>query len=77
MLRQAKLDLVLKGIPREKIDEEEKKMLGELEPEAKKQVKVYLVLAEIAKKENIPQGDHMPRQVMEFLLKEADWTEAP
>lgn len=73
MLRQAKLDLVLKGVPKEKIDEEEKKLIEQLEPEAKKQVKVYLILAEIAKRENISIDDHMPRKVMEFLFREANW----
>lgn len=73
MLRQAKLDLALKGVPRAKIDEQETAMLAELEPEAKKQVKIYLVMSAIAKKENIPVDDNMPRRVMEFLLKNADW----
>lgn len=73
MLRQAKVDLALKGIAREKIDAEEKALLSELEPQARKQVKIYLVLAAIAKKENIPLDDQMPRKVMELLLKEADW----
>jgi FKBP-type peptidyl-prolyl cis-trans isomerase (trigger factor) len=75
-VRQAKLDMALKGIPREKIDEQESRMSQELEPEAKKQIKIYLVLAEIAKKENIPVSDHMPHEVMEFLLREADWQES-
>lgn len=73
MLRQAKLDLALKGIPREKIDAQESKMREELEPEARNQVKVYLVLSAIAKKEAIALDDHMPRKVMEFLLREANW----
>jgi FKBP-type peptidyl-prolyl cis-trans isomerase (trigger factor) len=73
MLRQAKVDLALKGIPREKIDEQEKKMREELEPEANSQVKVYLILSAIAKKENITQDEHMPRRVMEFLFREANW----
>ncbi|MDD4894500.1 MAG: trigger factor [Candidatus Omnitrophica bacterium] len=76
MARQAKLDLALKGVPREKIEEQEKTLVQQLEPEAKTQVKVYLVLSAIAKKENIPIDDHMPRKVMEFLLKEANWVEA-
>jgi FKBP-type peptidyl-prolyl cis-trans isomerase (trigger factor) len=76
LVRQAKLDMALKGIPREKIDEQESRMSQELEPEAKKQIKIYLVLAEIAKKENIPVSDDMPHQVMEFLLREADWQES-
>lgn len=73
MLRQAKVDLALKGVTREKIEEQEKKMREELEPEAAKQVKIYLILAAIAKKENIAQDDHLPRKVMEFLLREAIW----
>ena len=73
MLKQAKLDLALKGVPRAKIDEQETAMLAELEPEAKKQVKTYLVMSAIAKKENIPVDDNMPRRVIEFLLKNADW----
>jgi len=73
MLRQSKIDLAMKGVPREKIDEQEKLLLEGIEPEAKKQVKVYLVLSQIAKKENIAIDDHMPRKVMEFLLSQADW----
>lgn len=73
MARQTKLDLALKGMPRDKIEEQEKALVEHLEPEAKNQVKVYLVLAAIAKKENIPLDDHMTHGVMEFLLKQADW----
>ena len=73
LARQAKLDLALKGVPREEIEKQEKILVTELEPEAKRQVKVYLVLAEIAKKENIPLDDHMPQKVIEFLLRQADW----
>jgi len=74
MLKAAKLDLALKGVPREKIEEEVKALLTEIEPEAKKQVKIYLVLSEIAKKENIKIDDFMPRRVVELLLREADWS---
>jgi len=73
LVRQAKVDLALKGLPREKIDEQEKEITSKLEPEAKRQVRVYLVLAEIAKKEKIPLDDHMPRKVIELLLREAKW----
>jgi FKBP-type peptidyl-prolyl cis-trans isomerase (trigger factor) len=65
--------MALKGVPREKIEEQEKALSGQLEPEARTQIKVHLVLAAIAKRENIPIDDHMPRRVMEFLLREADW----
>jgi FKBP-type peptidyl-prolyl cis-trans isomerase (trigger factor) len=76
MLRQTKIDLAMKGVPRDKIEEQEKLILEGIQPQAKKQVKIYLVLAQIAKKEGIPIDDHMPAKVMEFLLKEADWQEA-
>jgi FKBP-type peptidyl-prolyl cis-trans isomerase (trigger factor) len=73
LIRHAKVDLAMKGFPRDKIDAQEKEMEKNLEPEAKRQVKVYLILSQIAKKENIPLDDNMPRKVMELLLKEADW----
>ena len=73
MARQSKLDLALKGVQREQIEQQEATLLKELEPEAKNQVKVYLVLSAIAKLENIAIDDSMPRRVMEFLLKEANW----
>lgn len=76
MLRQTKIDLAMKGLPREKIDEQDKLLLERITPEAKKQVRVYLVLSQIAKKENISIDDQMPRKVMEFLLSEADWQAA-
>lgn len=76
LVRQAKLDLALKGSTREKIEEQQNLLTQQLEPEAKAQVKIYLVLAAIAKRENIPIDDHMPRRVMEFLLKEANWIES-
>ncbi len=75
MLRQTKIDLAMKGIPRDKIEEQEKVILDSIQPQAKKQVKIYLVLAQIARKENIPIDDHMPAKVMEFLLSQADWQE--
>lgn len=76
LLRQDKLALALKGVPREKIQEQEKILAQELEPQAKKQVQIYLILAEVAKKENIAQDEHMAGKAMEFLLREADWQEA-
>ncbi|MGE5197283.1 MAG: trigger factor [Deltaproteobacteria bacterium] len=76
LIRQAKVDLALKGMPREKIDEQEKTISEQLRPEAQRQIRIYLVLAEIAKKENIPLDQHMSHKVMEFLLKEAQWKES-
>lgn len=76
LVRQAKIDLALKGYPKEKIDEKEKELAQKLEPEAREQVRVYLVMAAVAKKENIPVDDHMPAHVMELLLREANWQES-
>jgi len=75
LLRQAKLDLALRGIEREKIEEQEKKLFEELTPEAERQVRIYLILSSIAKKENIPQDENMSRRVMEFLFRQAQWQE--
>jgi len=76
MLRQTKIDLAMRGLPRDKIDEQEKLLLEKIQPEAAKQVKIYLILSQIAKKENIVIDDHMPAKVMEFLLREANWVVA-
>jgi trigger factor len=76
LVRHAKVDLAMKGLPRDKIEEKENELTKNLEPEAKRQVKVYLILATIAKKENIPIDDSMPSRVMELLLKEANWIES-
>ncbi|MCX5703231.1 MAG: trigger factor [Candidatus Omnitrophica bacterium] len=57
-VRKANLDLALKGVPRDKIDEGQGAISAQLEPEVKRQVKVY----------------NMPRRVMELLLREADWS---
>lgn len=74
--RQVKLDMALKGLAKEKIEEQENTLNKELSEEAKKQIKVYLVLSEIAKKENISHDEHMSQKVIEFLLREADWVVA-
>ena len=58
-----------------KVDKEEKNISEKLLPEAKRQVSVYLVLEEIAKKENIAIDEHMSCKVMELLLREASWQE--
>lgn len=76
LLRQTKLDLTLKGVPREKIGEQEKALQQQLDPEARRQVKVYLVLAAVARKEGIAPDEQMPRKVIELLLKSADWQTA-
>jgi trigger factor len=73
IVKRTKVDLAMKGYPRDKIEEQEKEFAKTLEPQARNQVKVYLVLLEIAKKEKITVDDNMPQKVLEFLLQEADW----
>lgn len=73
LLRQAKMNLAMRGMPKEAIEEQEKKLITELEPQAQSQVKIYLTLSAIAEKETIALDDNMPRQVMEFIYKNADW----
>ena len=72
-LRQTKMDLIMRGLPREKVDAEDAAMRKEIEPRAREHVQTYLLLSAVAKKENIPVNDAMPRQVMEFLFREANW----
>ncbi len=74
--RRTQLELAMKGAKRQDLEGQEKELKKKLEPEARKQVKVYLVMAAIARKEGIPLDDQMPQKVVEFLLKEANWQEA-
>jgi len=73
MLHHTKIDLSMRGASKEQIEAEEENITKRLEPAAEKQVKIYLIFEEIAKKENIPIDNAMPRKVMEFLLSQANW----
>lgn len=73
LLERQKVELALRGMPEDKIREQEKTLASELEPQAKRQVRVYLVLETIAKKENISLEQEMPQRTIEFLLEQADW----
>lgn len=73
LVRQGRVELALRGMSKENIAQQEGSLRKELEPQAKNQVKIYLVLADIAKKEKITPGDNMSQKVMEFLFKEAAW----
>ena len=51
----------------------------QLEPAVEREVRIYLVLEEIGKLENITvtdQNESLPGKVMEFLLKEAKWSDS-
>jgi FKBP-type peptidyl-prolyl cis-trans isomerase (trigger factor) len=58
-----------------KIEEEIKKIQNQLEQEAEKDVKIILLLEEIARKENIKPKDQskITQRAIEFLLEHAQW----
>lgn len=62
-------------LPEEEIEKKEKELEPKLKAQAEEQVKVFLVLDEIAKREQIARDDNMPNKVMEFLFKNADWAD--
>ena len=54
----------------------EDELRTQLEPMVEREVKIYLILEEIAKLENIittDKNESLPGKVIEFLLKEANW----
>ncbi|TAN59109.1 hypothetical protein EPN16_07935 [bacterium] len=73
LVYEAKIQMHRRGATQEQIASKEEDLKKELRPEAESQVKTFLVLEEIAGKENIPCDDHMSQKVIEFLLAEADW----
>lgn len=70
--------LAERGMPEAEIKKKEEGFRKELLPQVEKDVKVFLVLDKIREVENIAVGDNdnMPAKVMEFLFKEAVWTDA-
>ena len=75
LVKDARVQLALRQVPREQIASHDEKLRKELLPEAEAQVKTFLVLEEIAKKENITDTGHLTQRTIEFLLSEADWME--
>jgi FKBP-type peptidyl-prolyl cis-trans isomerase (trigger factor) len=76
LMERQKIDLALKGVSKDKIEEQVDTLKKDLRPLAEKQVRIYLVFDEIAKKENILLDKDTSQRAMEFLLKEADWKES-
>ena len=58
------------------IKKKQDEILAALKEEVEKDVKVYFLLDKIAELEKIEvkEGENLPAKVMEFLLKEAQWT---
>ncbi|MFH1678825.1 MAG: trigger factor [Candidatus Omnitrophota bacterium] len=73
LVKQAELDLSLRGMNKEEIDKQGAAMKENLRPEAEKQVRVFLVLEEVARRENIGRDEKMSQQAVEFLLRQANW----
>jgi FKBP-type peptidyl-prolyl cis-trans isomerase (trigger factor) len=62
-------------LPKEEIEKQEKELEPKLKEQALEEVKVFLILDEIAKLESITRDEKMPQAVMEFLFKNAEWVE--
>ncbi len=66
------------GLSAEEFKKKEEEIRKELEPVVERDVKVYLILEEIAKLEKIElkENEHLAGKVIELLLKEAKWEES-
>lgn len=75
LVREAKTQMAMRGATKEQLMANDDSLRKELQPNAEMQVKTFLLLDEIAKKENIPDSEHLTQDVIEFLLSEANWVE--
>ncbi len=78
-LNEALKRLKSQGLNDEELKKKEEEIRTQLGPIVEREVRIYLILEEIAKLENITttdQNESVPGKVMEFLLKEAKWIEA-
>jgi len=67
------------GTNDEELKKKEAEMRSQFEPAVEREVRIYLILEQIAKLENITASgpdDSLPAKVMEFLMKEATWQDA-
>ncbi len=64
------------GISDEEIQKKDEEMRKELKGMVEKDLTIFLILEKIASMENIEvkEGENLPAKVVEFLLKEAEWT---
>ena len=75
LVREAKTQLAMRGATKEQIISQDERLRKELSPDAEVQVKTFLVLDEIAKREHIAESEHLSQDVIEFLLSQAQWIE--
>ena len=75
-LNEALRRLKTQGSNEEELKKKEEELRKQLEPLVENEVRIYLILEEIGKLENIHVADNnenLASKVMEFLLKEATW----
>ena len=75
-LNEALRRLKAQGLNDEELKKKEEELRTQLEPIVEREVRIYLILEEIGKLENITTTDpneSVPVKVMEFLMKEANW----
>lgn len=70
---QARAQMANYGVPEDKIKGRLEEFKTKFKAEAEEQVKVFLVLEEIAKLEKIKVDDHMVNRAIELVFAEADW----
>ncbi len=78
-LNEALKRLKSQGLNDEELKKKEEELRTQLGPAVEREVRIYLILEEIAKLENITvtdQNESLPGKVIEFLLKEANWTDS-
>lgn len=74
MQHEIKEQLEQSRMSKEDKEKKEKELEPKIKEQSEEQVKVFLILDEIAIREKIDRDDNMPNKVMEFLFKNADWT---
>lgn len=71
--KQWEMELALRGASKEEIESARPSIEEKIAPEAERQVRVYLILEEIACRENIERDNKLAQRVIEFLLRCAEW----
>ncbi|MEW5758579.1 MAG: trigger factor [Candidatus Omnitrophota bacterium] len=73
LVNQAKVRLAVQGFKEADVAKQEEEFKKRLKDQAEMDVKIYLILEEIAHKENIAHDKNIGLKVLEFLYKEAVW----
>lgn len=76
LVNKAHVDLALRGMSKEEIEKQTPELRKNFESRAKSQVRIFLILEEVARRENITRNDKMAQRVIEFLLRQANWEES-